>query len=85
LTHIVFNPSWYVPKSIAVREILPKIKKEPDYVHSEGFKVYLITEGVRKEVDPSTIDWSDVIEYLTAWVDESNILHLRNDVYGRDR
>jgi murein L,D-transpeptidase YcbB/YkuD len=181
ITHLVFNPSWYVPRSIAVREILPKITKEPDYLSKEGFKVFLDN----RVIDISTVNWADVtadnfqyrfvqvpgpenplgkikfvfpnrfnvylhdtparvlfekssrafshgciriekpvelaeyllrdapswtsekilaaidsgkeakvrlpspvsiyILYITAWVDKYNILHFRNDIYGRDR
>lgn len=60
MTHLIFNPSWYVPKSIAVREILPKVRKEPDYLNSEGFKVYRDSGIPGKEVDVSAVDWSSV-------------------------
>lgn len=29
---VVFNPSWYVPHSIAAREILPKLRADPGYL-----------------------------------------------------
>ena len=29
MTHFVINPTWYVPRSIAVREILPQLKQNP--------------------------------------------------------
>jgi murein L,D-transpeptidase YcbB/YkuD len=32
LTNIVFNPAWNVPPSIAAKEILPKLRREPDYL-----------------------------------------------------
>lgn len=32
LTHIVFNPAWNVPPSIAAQEILPKLRRDPDYL-----------------------------------------------------
>ncbi|MBI4848732.1 MAG: L,D-transpeptidase family protein [Nitrospirae bacterium] len=56
MTHIVFNPSWYVPRSIAVREILPKIKKDPDYLNKEGIKV----SRDNKEMDIPTINWTGI-------------------------
>jgi murein L,D-transpeptidase YcbB/YkuD len=32
LTHIVLNPAWNVPPSIAAKEILPKLRRDPDYL-----------------------------------------------------
>jgi murein L,D-transpeptidase YcbB/YkuD len=34
---IVLNPSWLVPTKITAREILPKVKHDPDYLSREGF------------------------------------------------
>lgn len=60
MTHLVFNPSWHVPKSIALKEILPKIKKEPGYLDTEGLKVYRYMEAAGEEVDAATIEWSRI-------------------------
>lgn len=51
---ITINPKWYVPTSISVKDILPKVKKNPEYLTKKGFKVY--SDGV--EVNPLEIDWS---------------------------
>jgi murein L,D-transpeptidase YcbB/YkuD len=60
MTHLVFNPSWYVPNSIAIKEILPKVKKESDYLVKEGIKVFEKEKGYRKELDASAINWADM-------------------------
>ena len=36
---VVFAPSWYVPRSIAVNEILPKLKRDPDYLASDDLRI----------------------------------------------
>jgi murein L,D-transpeptidase YcbB/YkuD len=36
---VVFNPPWNVPQSIAIKEIWPKIRKDPGYMAREGFVV----------------------------------------------
>ena len=38
-THILFRPTWTVPRVIAERELLPLIRRDPDYVTREGFHV----------------------------------------------
>ena len=60
MTHIIFNPSWYVPRSIAVEEILTKIKKEHDYLNKEGFKVFSKEKDILKETDAGAINWNDI-------------------------
>ena len=32
MTHIIVNPTWHVPKSIAVDEYLPKIQEDPEFL-----------------------------------------------------
>lgn len=60
MTHLVFNPSWYVPNSIAIKEILPKVQKESGYLVKEGIKVFEKEKGYRKALDASAINWADV-------------------------
>jgi murein L,D-transpeptidase YcbB/YkuD len=59
LSHIYairFNPSWHVPYSIAVKDKLPKIRNDPDYLSRGNYVVY---DG-GTPVDPHSIDWSSV-------------------------
>ncbi len=58
MTYIVLNPSWNVTKKIAVREMLPKIRKDPGYLMKQGFNIYRDDE----EIDPESIDWESVPE-----------------------
>jgi murein L,D-transpeptidase YcbB/YkuD len=32
ITSVLFNPSWYVPRSIVQKEILPKLARDPNYL-----------------------------------------------------
>ena len=32
ITSVLFNPPWYVPRSIVTKEILPKLARDPDYL-----------------------------------------------------
>ncbi|MFA7429649.1 MAG: L,D-transpeptidase family protein [Rhodospirillaceae bacterium] len=43
ISSVVFNPHWYVPRSIAVKELLPREKRDPGMLEREGFEV--IVEG----------------------------------------
>ena len=39
MERIIANPCWYVPKSIAINEILPKIKEDSTYLEKNRFKI----------------------------------------------
>lgn len=58
MTHLVINPSWNVPESIARKEILKKIQSDPQYLAKQKIKVLRGWGPKEKEVDPETIDWS---------------------------
>jgi murein L,D-transpeptidase YcbB/YkuD len=36
---VVLNPSWYVPQSIAANELLPRARKDPDYLRRGNYEV----------------------------------------------
>jgi murein L,D-transpeptidase YcbB/YkuD len=39
MSHVIFNPYWNVPRSIAVKELLPKIDKNPGYLLGEDMEL----------------------------------------------
>ena len=59
VTSITFNPYWYVPKSIAMADMLPKIRNNPDYLRRQGIRVLQGWDQNIRELDPANIDWSN--------------------------
>ena len=57
LSHVVFNPTWTVPYSIASEELLPKIKSDPGFFAKGGYELF-VRDGDR--VDPSAVEWSSI-------------------------
>lgn len=55
---VTFNPYWYVPKSIALRDMLPKIRNNPSYLKRQGIRVLQGWGDNIRELNPATIDWS---------------------------
>ena len=39
MTHMVINPSWYVPTSIKEKEIMPKVKADPNYLARRNMRM----------------------------------------------
>jgi len=56
---ITFNPYWYVPKSIAMADMLPKIRANPDFLRRQGIRVLQGWDANIRELDPQQIDWSN--------------------------
>ena len=57
MKYVVFNPTWTVPYSIASKEMLPKIKSDPEYFQKRDFDV---KDRGGNVIDPETVDWSSV-------------------------
>ena len=53
--YIVLNPTWTLPYSIASRETLPKLKKDPGYLAAKQME---IMDRNGKVLDPNTIDFN---------------------------
>jgi murein L,D-transpeptidase YcbB/YkuD len=59
LEYVVFNPDWTVPPSIAQKEILPILQKNPDYLLNQDMSVYETwNEKDTMALDPHATDWS---------------------------
>jgi murein L,D-transpeptidase YcbB/YkuD len=56
---IVAYPYWNVPNGIAVKEMLPKIKKDVGFLYNQNLQVL---DSRNKEVDPESIDWESLSE-----------------------
>ncbi|MGE4351600.1 MAG: murein L,D-transpeptidase [Bdellovibrionales bacterium] len=54
---VIFNPSWHVPASIARRDILPKLRKDPHYLEKMGF---VIKGGASGDPHGAEIDWDEI-------------------------
>ena len=60
MSYIVLNPYWNVPRKLAVQDILPQIRKDPDYLSKQGIRVYRGWGDSKVSVDPQSVDWSSV-------------------------
>ncbi len=56
MTHLIINPTWHVPKSIARKEYLPMLKENPDALRRQGIRM---TDAEGQPVDPATIDYTE--------------------------
>lgn len=58
--YVVLNPYWWVPNSISVKEILPKMKRNPSWATRNGFEV--LYDG--QPVNPHGVNWWQYNSYV---------------------
>lgn len=58
MNSVVVNPTWTVPPSIATKEILPKLKRDPNYLSSNNIRILdrQLEDGTVVAATP--VDWS---------------------------
>lgn len=57
---LTVNPSWTVPASIARKEILPKLKRDPNYLTNNNIRLLDPTPGDAPDMDSAAIDWKQM-------------------------
>lgn len=62
MDHLVVNPTWNVPRSIATKEILPALRKDPNYLANQNMQLVPTDGGPIP--DPTMVDWS---QYSTGY------------------
>jgi len=60
MDYIFLNPYWNVPHEMAVKEILPRIKRDRSYLAQHNMRVFKGAGPEAREVDPKTVDWSAI-------------------------
>lgn len=57
LSNVVVNPPWTPTTKLINEDIVPKIKRDPDYVQRHG---YTILDGKGQPIDSHSINWSEI-------------------------
>jgi len=88
---VILNPYWTAPKSIIEKDLIPIVKKDPDYLEKNKIRIF---DQHGNEVPPSSIDWdSDQVADMMFRQDPSKInamastkinFHNPYDVYMHD-
>jgi L,D-transpeptidase YcbB len=63
IDHLVINPYWHVPHSIAVRDILPKLRKNPGYLREQHMTLLENWREKALEISPESVDWKSISEH----------------------
>jgi murein L,D-transpeptidase YcbB/YkuD len=60
MTHVILSPYWQVPSRIAKEEILPRLRRNPLYLHAQNMRVVQGWGAGAQVVDAAGIDWTTV-------------------------
>jgi murein L,D-transpeptidase YcbB/YkuD len=52
---VILNPYWTSPRSIVEKDIVPLMRKDPEYLKKNSIR---LIDGQGNEVSPETIDWN---------------------------
>jgi L,D-transpeptidase YcbB len=55
ITDMITYPTWTVPNSIIVKQYLPKLKNNPNYISKIGLH---LVDNKGETIDPNTVNWS---------------------------
>ncbi|WP_439882055.1 L,D-transpeptidase family protein [Pontibacter sp. MBLB2868] len=62
LNMVVLHPYWYVPTSIAIKEIVPLLRRNPGYLAKKNMRLEKNTSIGWIRVNPWRVDWQNIDE-----------------------
>lgn len=60
ISYMEVNPYWNIPRSIAVKDILPKLYESPNYLEQKNILVYNGTPESKNLVNPNNVNWKSL-------------------------
>lgn len=66
LTDVTFSPVWNIPRSIAIQEVLPMVRRDPDYLTREGIHVMSDTTDQAVELASGAVAWDTIADSTFA-------------------
>lgn len=54
MAYLVLSPKWYVPRSIAVKDKLPQLRRNPYALSGQRIRVY---NSAGQEINPGSVNW----------------------------
>ena len=67
ITHLVFNPTWTIPPTVARNDILPKLLRNPAYLKEHDIKLFDSWAPGARPIDSRSVNWRDVGSRITRY------------------
>lgn len=62
MSTIELAPTWSVPKSIALSSLIPKVRRNPDYLEQKGYQIIGKVDGVDQFIPARSVDWKKITD-----------------------
>ena len=60
IPYLVINPYWYIPPDFIKDEILPAMRKDPNYLAIRGIRLFEKMSADKKEILAKNVDWQSL-------------------------
>jgi L,D-transpeptidase YcbB len=67
ISYLVLNPTWTIPETIARKDVLPKVQKDPGWLIEQGIQVFDGWSQDAQVLNPYDVDWHAVGERITRY------------------
>lgn len=57
MAYLVMSPKWYVPRSIAVKDKLPQLKRNPYALARQNIRIY---NNAGQQINPASVNWKAI-------------------------
>jgi len=57
MAYLVLSPKWYVPRSIAIKDKLPQLRRNPYALAGQGIRIY---NSAGQQINPGAVNWGAV-------------------------
>jgi len=67
ITHLVFNPTWTIPPTVARNDILPKLLRNPAYLKEHDITLFDSWAAGAHAIDSRSVNWRDIGSKITRY------------------
>jgi murein L,D-transpeptidase YcbB/YkuD len=67
ISHLVFNPTWTIPPTVARNDILPKLLRNPAYLKEHDIKLFESWAAGARQIDSRSVNWREVGARITRY------------------
>jgi murein L,D-transpeptidase YcbB/YkuD len=69
ITGMRLNPDWTIPPTIKLKDILPKIQEDVNFLNDRNIALSTLSNGRRVALDPLSIDWATISSRALSQID----------------